>query len=178
MTDIFILPFGRAVWLVSAVLIALISFRLYCAFRFCDAVVEKQNMNWIYIDLLSLGTFCQQGACVFLSYICKYLVAILLTHFNLSLSSSALEERGISGRIICIMLYIAVILLYTSYSACIFALLQSTTDSIRNVADLYQSGMGLGVVDVDYSRHYFLVMPMTQTLSNLQAVSFSKVYVS
>jgi hypothetical protein len=121
-------------------------------------------MNWSDVVLLSLGTVCQQGECLFLSYICKYLVAILLTHFSLPLSGSTLEARGISGRIISIMLYIAVIFLYTSYSACIVALLQSTTDSIRNLEDLYQSGMGLGVLDVVYSRHYFSVMPLKQVL--------------
>jgi hypothetical protein len=62
------------------------------------------------------------------------------------------------------MLYIAVIFLYTSYSACIVALLQSTTNSIRNLEDLYQSGMGLGVQDVVYNRHYFSVMPLKQVL--------------
>jgi hypothetical protein len=62
------------------------------------------------------------------------------------------------------MLYIAVIFLYTSYSACIVALLQSTTDSIRNLEDLYQSGMGMGVLDIVYSHNYFSVMPLKQVL--------------
>ena len=108
-------------------------------------------------------------------------VAILVTHISLPLSGSTLEARGISGRIISIMLYIAVIFLYTSYSACIVALLQSTTDSIRNLEDLYQSGMGLGILDVAYSRHYFSVMILKQVLllsaaHSLYAVSFSEVY--
>jgi hypothetical protein len=91
-------------------------------------------------------------------------VAILFTLISLPLSGSKLEARGISGRIISVMLYIAVIFLYTSYSACIVALLQSTTDSIQNLEDLYQSGMGLGVFDVVYNRHYFSVIPLKQVL--------------
>jgi hypothetical protein len=79
------------------------------------------------------------------------------------------------------MLYIAVIFLYTSYSACIVSLLQSTTDSIRNLEDLYQSGMGLGAEDIAYSRHYFSVMPLKKVLLlsaaySLYDLSFSKVY--
>lgn len=108
-------------------------------------------------------------------------VAILVTRISLRLSGSTLEARGISGRIISIMLYIAVIFLYTSYSACIVALLQSTTDSIRDLEDLYHSGMGLGALDVVYSRHYFSVMPLKQILLlgaaySLHAVSFPEVY--
>ena len=91
-------------------------------------------------------------------------VAILVTLISLPLSGSTLEARGISGRIISVMLYIVVIFLYTSYSACIVALLQSTTDSIRNLEDLYQSGMGLGVWDFVYNRHYFSVKPLKQVL--------------
>jgi hypothetical protein len=73
--NIFILPFSRAVWLVSGALIALISFLLYCAFRweFFEIGDEQQTMNWSDVVLLSLGTICQQGEYLFLSYICKYL---------------------------------------------------------------------------------------------------------
>ena len=164
--NIFILPFSSAVWLVSAALIALISFLLYCAFRweFSEKGDGQQTMNWSDVVLLSLGTVCQQGECLSLSYISSTFVAILVTHICLPLSGSTLEARSISGRIVSIMLYIAVIFLYTSYSACIVALLQSTTDSIRNLEDLYQSGMGLGVLDIVYSHHYFSVMILKQVL--------------
>jgi hypothetical protein len=74
-----------------------------------------------------------------------------------TVTGSTLEAQGISGRTISIMLYIAVIFLYTSYSACIVALLQSSTDSIRTLEDLYRSGLTLGAVDVVYSRHFFSV---------------------
>jgi hypothetical protein len=95
----------------------------------------------------------------------------LFTLISLPLSGSTLEARGISGRIVSLMLYIAVIFLYTSYSACIVALLQSTTDSIRNLKDLYKSGMGMGALDFGYVRHYFSVMPMKQVL--LLSASYS-----
>jgi hypothetical protein len=72
-------------------------------------------------------------------------------------TGSTLEARGISGRTLSIMLYITVIFLYTSYSACIVALLQSTTDSIRTLEELYHSGLTLGAVNITYSRHFFSV---------------------
>jgi len=86
-TNIFILPFSRAVWLVSAALIALISFLLYCDFRweFSKKEDEQQTMNWSDVVLLSLGTVCQQGECLSLSHICKYLCCnIVYSYFSSS----------------------------------------------------------------------------------------------
>jgi len=97
-TNIFILPFSRAVWLVSAALIALISFLLYCAFRweFCEKGDEQQTMNWSDVVLLSLGTVCQQGEYLSLSYICKYFVAILVTHIYLFLFQDQHLKHAVS----------------------------------------------------------------------------------
>lgn len=61
------------------------------------------------------------------------------------------------GRIVLFVLFTTVIFLYTAYSACIVALLQSSTDAIRTLKDLLNSGLTLGVEDVVYNRHYFPV---------------------
>lgn len=49
----------------------------------------------------------------------------------------------------------ALIFVYTSYSASIVALLQSTSDSIQTLSDLLYSDIKLGVEDVGYSRPFF-----------------------
>jgi hypothetical protein len=141
---------------------------LYSAFwwEFRELRDTQQNISWSDVFLLSLGAVCQQGDRDFISYIFKclfFFFAILINHyFVFPFLGSTLEARGVCGRAISIMLYITVIFLYTSYSACIVALLQSTTDSIRTLQDLYQSGMGLGALDIVYSRHYFSVTSVKQ----------------
>jgi hypothetical protein len=55
---------------------------------------------------------------------------------------------------------VEVIFLYTSYSACIVVLLQSSTTSIRTLNDLLYSGLTLGAHDIIYNRHYFKVRHM------------------
>lgn len=45
--------------------------------------------------------------------------------------------------------------MYTSYTANIVALLQSTTQNIRTPADLLNYDMQLGSEDTPYARHYF-----------------------
>jgi hypothetical protein len=71
-----------------------------------------------------------------------------------------MEAKGVPGRIITIFLFVAVIFLYTSYSACIVVLLQSSTTSIRTLNDLLHSGLTLGAHDIIYNRHYFKVCHM------------------
>lgn len=67
------------------------------------------------------------------------------------------EPKSISGRIAAIFTFVALMFLYTSYSANIVALLQSTTDNIRTVDDLQNSRIKLGVEDIVYAYHYFNV---------------------
>lgn len=67
------------------------------------------------------------------------------------------EPKSVSGRIATIFTFVTLMFLYTSYSANIVALLQSTTDSIRTVEDLLTSRIKLGVEDIVYAHHYFTV---------------------
>jgi hypothetical protein len=151
-------------------LITLISFLLYGAFRWefrnsdSETGDKHETMNWSDIVLLSLGAVCQQGACLCECFSSKCLLCNAASLIGICVVGSTLEARAISGRTISITLYIAVIFLYTSYSACIVALLQSTTDSIRTLEDLYHSGLTLGAVDVVYSHYFFSVMPVQQVL--------------
>lgn len=47
------------------------------------------------------------------------------------------------------------IFVYTSYTANIVSLLQSTTKSIKTLDDLYHSDLGFGVEDTPYNKNYF-----------------------
>jgi hypothetical protein len=71
------------------------------------------------------------------------------------------ETKEVPARIVTIFLFVTVIFLYTSYSASIVVLLQSSTTSIRTLSDLLNSGMTLGVHDIIYNRHYFEVCHVT-----------------
>lgn len=54
-----------------------------------------------------------------------------------------------------IFFIIALIFVYTSYTANIVSLLQSTTKSIKTLDDLYNSDLGFGVEDTPYNKNYF-----------------------
>lgn len=53
------------------------------------------------------------------------------------------------------MFSIALLFVYSSFTAIIVALLQSTTNSVQKVSDLMNPAFGIGIHDTPYSRHYF-----------------------
>lgn len=87
--------------------------------------------SWADVLFLSFGAMCQQGA-----------PAI---------------PYGISGRIITLLTFLALMFLYTSYSANIVALLQSSSNSIKSLNDLLHSRLTLGVDDTVFNHFYFPV---------------------
>ncbi|XP_063232175.1 glutamate receptor ionotropic, delta-2-like [Bacillus rossius redtenbacheri] len=128
--NVFLMPFSQGVWLCSAGLVAVCTTALYCALtRESRQDASSRAVSWSDVLLLSLGAVCQQG--------------------------SQVQPRGTSGRIVTIVLFVAVLFLYTSYSGCIVALLQSSTDSIRTLQDLLNSRLELGAHDIVYNRYYF-----------------------
>ncbi|CAG4980043.1 unnamed protein product [Colias eurytheme] len=66
-------------------------------------------------------------------------------------------QQGSLGRIVLLQLFVAVTFLYTSYSANIVALLQSSSSQIRSLDDLLHSRLAFGVHDTVFNRYYFSV---------------------
>lgn len=75
----------------------------------------------------------------------------------ISQQGTDVEPKSAAGRIATIFAFISLMFLYTSYSANIVALLQSTTDSMRTLDDLLSSRIKLGVEDIVYAHYYFSV---------------------
>ncbi|XP_046427591.1 uncharacterized protein LOC124183304 isoform X3 [Neodiprion fabricii] len=69
-------------------------------------------------------------------------------------SGSTFEPRRVSTRIIVLMMFIALLSLYTSYTANIVALLQSSTGSINTLDKLLRSSLKIGVADIVYNRYF------------------------
>ncbi|XP_076648796.1 putative glutamate receptor [Halictus rubicundus] len=65
------------------------------------------------------------------------------------------EPYRVPPRIVTLMLLIAAMSLYASYTANIVTLLQSSTDMIKTPADLLVSPLKFGAQDILYARHYF-----------------------
>ncbi|CAH2260941.1 jg17717 [Pararge aegeria aegeria] len=67
----------------------------------------------------------------------------------------AADLTGTLGRVVMFLMFLLFLFLYTSYSANIVALLQSSSNEIQTLTDLLNSKMELGVEDTPYNRHFF-----------------------
>ncbi|CAH0555238.1 unnamed protein product [Brassicogethes aeneus] len=144
-TDVYTLPFDNSVWYCTIALVLFSSIILFIAikweyilkgedYHFKNEEIEPELQASVSdVAFLSIGAVCQQGA--------------------------AAVPFSLPGRITTIFLYIALFFLYTSYSANIVALLQSSSHSIKNLEDLLKSRLQVGVDDTVFNRFYFPVAP-------------------
>lgn len=90
----------------------------------------RGKMTWFDMVSFVIGAVCQQG-----------------TH---------LVIRTLSGRFIIITTFLAMLAIFTSYSASIVALLQSPSHLITTIDDLLNSPIKLALQDAGYNRYSYL----------------------
>ncbi|XP_061377211.1 ionotropic receptor 75a-like [Danaus plexippus] len=139
--NLFLLSFKRSLWLGSVVLISMLFLFLFLVtvWEWKRTSIHKRTIrtrnagilrpNVVDVALLIFGATCQQG--------------------------STVELKGSLGRMVLFLLFIMLTFLYTSYSANIVALLQSSSSQIRTLEDLLHSRISFGVHDTVFNRYYF-----------------------
>lgn len=125
---------------------------LNTTFQF-DQTVLKPNVSDIAI--LVISAISQQGSSTELK---GRVLLKCITRTRRIVRLSNLNSTGTLGRAVMFILFLAFVFLYTSYSASIVALLQSSSDKIRTLSDLLNSKLELGSEDTPYNRHYFAVI--------------------
>ncbi|RZC40438.1 glutamate receptor, partial [Asbolus verrucosus] len=139
-TDVFTLPFDGFVWAsicglfvaIAVVLLVVVKWE-WKKQKFVEVKNESNESeihnSWVEVVFITFGALCQQG------------------------SSSV--PYSFPGRITLIFLYISFMFLYTSYSANIVALLQSSSNSIQTLQDILHSRLDVGVHDTVFNHFYF-----------------------
>ncbi|XP_050346318.1 ionotropic receptor 75a-like [Nymphalis io] len=136
--NLFVLSFNSSLWYGSIALICLL-YLVICLVTIWEWKKKKSTKtkiqsgvlrpNVIDVALFIFGAACQQG--------------------------STVELKGALGRMVLLLLFVTLTFLYTSYSANIVALLQSSSSQIRTLEDLLHSRVKFGVHDTVFNRHYF-----------------------
>ncbi|XP_068992023.1 ionotropic receptor 75a-like isoform X1 [Neodiprion pinetum] len=139
-SNVFVLPFRPTVWIASMVFIILVSVLLYVAWKW----EWHTTPNEVREKLLLSGNTAR------ISFSDNMLIMI----GAVSQQGSTFEPRRVSTRIIVLMMFIALLSLYTSYTANIVALLQSSTGSINTLDKLLRSSLKIGVADIVYNRYF------------------------
>ncbi|XP_063618549.1 uncharacterized protein LOC134791452 isoform X2 [Cydia splendana] len=80
---------------------------------------------------------------------------VLLIYGAACQQGSTVELKGSLGRIVMLILFLALMFLYTSYAANIVALLQSSSSQIKTLEDLLHSRIKFGVHDTVFNKYYF-----------------------
>ncbi|KAJ8728086.1 hypothetical protein PYW08_016471 [Mythimna loreyi] len=138
--NLFLLPFDTTVWYSTVALIFIIYLVLLLVTKWewkkTSHLIESRKKdagvlraNGVDIIVLIFGAACQQG--------------------------SPSELKGSLGRVVMLVLFLTLMFLYTSYSANIVALLQSSSSHIKTLEDLLHSRIKFGVHDTVFNRYYF-----------------------
>nr|ALM24940.1 ionotropic receptor 75q.2 [Athetis dissimilis] len=138
--NLFLLPFETTVWYSTVALIFIIYLVLLVVTKWewvkMSHMTEKRETdsgvlrgNVVDVIVLIFGAACQQG--------------------------SPTELKGSLGRMVMLVLFLTLMFLYTSYSANIVALLQSSSSHIKTLDDLLHSRIKFGVHDTVFNRYYF-----------------------
>ncbi|XP_061713322.1 ionotropic receptor 75a-like isoform X2 [Cydia pomonella] len=139
--NLFLLSFRASVWYSSIALLLLLVIVLFIVTIWewkktrghedkkleADSGILRASV--VDVVLLIFGAACQQG--------------------------STVELKGSLGRIVMLILFLALMFLYTSYSANIVALLQSSSSQIKTLEDLLHSRIKFGVHDTVFNKYYF-----------------------
>ncbi|CAK1547131.1 unnamed protein product [Leptosia nina] len=138
--NLFLLSFQNYLWYGSVALLGILFLALFIitAWEWKQRNTEQSKVessvlrpNILDIAILIFAATCQQG--------------------------SHTELKGSLGRIVLLLLFVSLTFLYTSYSANIVALLQSSSSQIRTLDDLLHSRLTLGVHDTIFNRYYFSI---------------------
>nr|AMM70652.1 ionotropic receptor 75p1 [Heliconius melpomene rosina] len=130
--NIFTLPFTGAVWIAIAICVLGCALFLYITSKW-EASVDMHplqlNGSWADVLILIIGAVLQQGC--------------------------TLEPRYAAGRCVTLLLFVALTILYSAYSANIVVLLRAPSSSVRSLNDLLNSPLKLGASDFEYNRYFF-----------------------
>ncbi|XP_072942895.1 probable glutamate receptor [Epargyreus clarus] len=130
--NIFSLPFSSQVWIALAVCSLFSSFAIYLASRW----EVRHGKSPAQLD----GTIGD---------------ALLLTMSAVSQQGCAMEPRRISGRIMVLVVFTALMALYAAYSANIVVLLQAPSNAIHSLEQLANSKITIAANEVDYNHFIF-----------------------
>lgn len=111
---------------------------------------------------------------VFFQHKCRISDVYMIIYGAVCQQGSHITPNSVTGRIIMAIAFIILMFLYVSYSANIVALLQSPSNQIQTLQDLYESKIDTFVEDTVYNRYYFPVSSVSRfTWSFINYFSFS-----
>lgn len=136
--NIFVLPFETSLWLTDIALLAVSAVFIYAVVQWEWKILRETRTDPDYDMMLP-----------------SVLDSVLFTIGAVSQQGYSTEPKSGAGKVVILTLFLAILFLFTAYSANTVVLFQSTATHIKTLQDLYDSRMELGVDDKLYFRYWF-----------------------
>lgn len=134
-TNVFTLPFTTTVWVTffSLILFSAVLIYITVILEWRNNINNKKirKPNVFDVVFLECSVLAQRG--------------------------SFIEPKTLTGRTVLFYITLLCTYMYTGFSAYILILLQSTSESIIDLASLYESKLEMGIHNISYNRYYFTV---------------------
>lgn len=153
-SNIYYLPLSATVWICSILLILLSAVVIYITYRHSVYQNSKQysdSMRVSDVFLIIIATVCQMGSQLHPKRFSGRISSVIFVQTETVCQNNLLNFIVFKQIFFCI----AMLFIYTSYTANIVALLQSTSNAINTLEDLLHSSLGFGVDDTPYHRFWF-----------------------
>lgn len=134
--NVFLLPFDGPVWISLASMVVIAAFVLFIASK-----IEWKNQFVKVNDPTTLKPLFRETFFLLFCAVCQ--------------QGSSSVPSSFGSRLITVISFTTLMFMYSSYSANIVALLQSPSNKIRSLEDLYSSRIKLGVDDTVFNHYYF-----------------------
>lgn len=163
-SNIYYLPFTGVVWISSISLVILCTSFIAFILKFHWTHDETaQYLNVTDYILFAIASSCQMGSEIMskilsarISMVCHDNGIFVTTFHFLNCNQSLIFSRYLFLSFQFVF-FIALLFIYTSFTANIVALLQSTTKSIRTISDLQNPLIGIGVHDNVWCEYYYRI---------------------
>ncbi|XP_034234259.1 ionotropic receptor 75a-like [Thrips palmi] len=148
--NVFWLPFPDSLWYASLIMVAVCCVMAVLALRLEEPFESKdEDAGLAGQRRLGAGKGSRKEAMR-----SSFSDVFMLAFGAIAQQGSPVEARGLVGRLVTFVLFLAVLLLFTCYSASIVVLLQSASSSIRTLRDLWKSRLSVGAENMPYNVYF------------------------
>lgn len=156
------MPFSLGVWIVMIIMVFIFTAALLVLTWTFDSLNGTGAQYSTVLDTITmvLGAVCQQGNCCIycvtdIGRYWKSLVARKLRGFFLG---APITMKSVPARLATFVLFLFAVFLFTSYAASIVVLLQSPSQTIRDVRDFIDKSITFSAQDTKHNYIYFNVI--------------------
>lgn len=129
--NVFLAPFDRWVWVCTGIILLILVAVVAAVMSFATSKHRVPNSSLAEAFVLVVGAACQQGTTV--------------------------KPQSPAGRLVIVCAFVSLMFLFTSYSACIVVLLQSPSNQIQTLQQLYDSRLTMALHNNTWNVQVFSV---------------------